>query len=68
LFSVERDRSTSLRIYDITGRLVETLIDEQLKPGEYEINWSGSSHSTGVYFVRLSSAEKTQTTKIMLLK
>jgi hypothetical protein len=68
LFSVERDRGTSLRIYDITGRLVETLIDEQLKPGEYEINWNGSSHPTGVYFVCLSSAEKTQTTKIMLLK
>ena len=68
LFSVERDRGTSLRIYDITGRLVETLIDEQLKPGEYEINWNGSSHPSGVYFVRLSAAEKTQTTKIMLLK
>ena len=68
LFSVDRDRNTSLRIYDITGRLVETLIDEQLKPGEYEINWNGSSHPSGVYFVCLSLAEKTQTTKVMLLK
>ena len=67
-FNVAAIRSSQLQIYDITGRLVEILIDEPLVPGEYSIQWDGSALSSGVYFARLTSDAKTKTIKMILLK
>jgi hypothetical protein len=71
-FSVETHRpdkiGTSLLIYDIMGRLVATLIDEQLQPGEYEVLWNASELSSGIYLSRLESGNIRQTRKLLLLK
>jgi hypothetical protein len=45
----------SLNIYDITGRLVETLIDKSQKPGIYQVLWDGNDQFSGIYFYRLES-------------
>ncbi len=58
----------ALKIYDILGREVTTLVSEDLKPGTYEIEWDGSNCSSGVYFYRLSSNEFTDTRKMVLVK
>ena len=50
-FSMETHSNVSLRIFDITGRLVESLINEPLFPGEHEITWHADLLSSGVYFV-----------------
>jgi hypothetical protein len=65
----------SLKVYDITGRLVETLVNGRQKPGVYEIRWNSrtgvSPVRSGVYFYQLStrSGEDVQTkfTKKMIL-
>ena len=57
-----------LNIYDVKGRLVESLVNKNLGPGEYRMKWNGVNQPSGVYFVYLYSVEKTQTTKMMLLK
>ncbi len=57
-----------LRIFDITGRLVETLVDEKMKPGTHEIIWNANRQSTGMYFVELRSGSFRQTQKMILLK
>ncbi|MCH7762154.1 MAG: leucine-rich repeat domain-containing protein [Candidatus Marinimicrobia bacterium] len=67
-FSVETVHVTSLQIYDITGRLVETLIHKPLALGEHEIVWNAGHLPSGVYFVRLQSGEFVESQKVILLK
>jgi len=59
---------TSLQIYDITGRNVATLINEQIDPGNYELQWNASDHPSGVYFSELISGSTRLTRKMVLLK
>ena len=68
IFSVETRLITSLQILDITGRLVETLVNDEMVPGEHEIVWNAGSHPSGVYFVRLESGEFVEKQKIVLVK
>ncbi len=67
-FSVEKSNLLSLRIYDITGKLVETLVNKTLSAGEYEIIWNASSHPSGVYYVQLVSGNNVQSEKVLLMK
>jgi endonuclease/exonuclease/phosphatase family metal-dependent hydrolase len=67
-FSVETFHATSISIYNLTGRLVETLVNERLLSGKHEITWNASSQPSGVYFVKLSNGESVQTQKLILLK
>ena len=60
--------SSLLQVFDITGRLVETLIDEHLKPGTHSVQWNASRFSSGVYFVHLESESFSQSQKVILLK
>jgi hypothetical protein len=57
-----------LQIFDITGRLVETLVNDEMVPGEHEIVWNANNHPSGVYFVRLESGEFVENQKVVLLK
>ena len=66
--SVETRHAVSLQIYDITGRLIETLIDEELGPGYNTIQWNANNFSSGVYFVRLEAGSFHNTQKVILLK
>ena len=63
-----RGVSTTLKIYDILGREVATLINENLSPGTYEVEWKGSNYPSGVYFYRLIAGDFNQTRKLVLIK
>ncbi|MBU36065.1 MAG: hypothetical protein CMG29_02490 [Candidatus Marinimicrobia bacterium] len=67
-FSVGTTDLLSLRVFDITGRLVETLVDDEINPGEYSFQWHAKNQPSGIYFVKLTSEQKSQTRKILLLK
>jgi len=58
----------SLKIYDITGREVATLISEKLAAGKYEYQWDASGLASGVYFCKLTTGKFTDTRKLILLK
>jgi hypothetical protein len=63
----------SLRVYDVTGRLVATLADGHRGAGEYRVLWQGRNASgkrvaAGVYFVRLSSPGFTKVQRLTLLR
>ena len=45
--------TTHLIIYDVLGREIATLINEQLQPGTYETEWDASNIASGVYFYKL---------------
>jgi len=67
-FSVETFHAMSLRIFDITGRVVETLINGEIPVGNHEITWNASRQPSGVYIVQLSNGTSVQTQKLILLK
>ena len=67
-FNIGSLQQTSLRIYDIQGRLIETLVQGKINPGFHTMTWDASEVATGVYFVELISGDKIKTRKIMVLK
>ena len=63
----------TIRIFDITGNLVKTLISEKQSAGQGIVRWDGQNDAqvilpSGVYFYRMSSADYTETKKIIFLK
>ena len=58
----------SLKVYDVLGREVATLVTEQLPPGRYTRQWNASGMPSGVYFYRLTSGEYVETKKLVLLR
>jgi hypothetical protein len=58
----------SLKVYDITGREIQTLVNEKLNPGTYEVTFDGSNFASGIYFYQLRSGDFIQTKKLILLK
>jgi hypothetical protein len=66
--SVVTGHDLSLRIYDILGREAATLVNEQLKPGTYQVEWDGTNFPSGVYFYRLQAGDYAETKKLVLLK
>jgi hypothetical protein len=72
LSSIGEGLGVRLVIYDILGREVAVLVNEQLKSGTYEVEWDGSNYPSGVYFYKLTivdaSAPLSITKKMMLIK
>jgi len=58
----------SLKVYDVCGRLVETLVDGRQKAGSYTVSWDASGISSGVYFYKLTTADRHCTRKMVLLR
>jgi len=67
-FSIPQSEMVSLNVYDITGKLVTTLINEQLNIGYHSIDWDGTNQSSGMYLVRMESGEYVETQKLLLVK
>jgi photosystem II stability/assembly factor-like uncharacterized protein len=57
-----------LKVYDILGREVQTLVNEQLQPGTYEVTFDGSNLPSGIYFYQLKAGDYIETRKMILLK
>ena len=57
-----------LKVYDILGREVSTLVDEEKIAGHYEATFNGSALASGVYFYRLRAGEYVNAKKLLLLK
>ena len=59
---------TTLIVYDLLGKKIQTLVNEQQSPGNYSVTFTASSLPSGVYFYRLQSGEYSATKKLMLIK
>jgi photosystem II stability/assembly factor-like uncharacterized protein len=60
--------NVNLKIYDVLGREVATLVNEEKPAGEYEVEFDGSSLTSGIYFYQIKAGEFLQTKKMVLLK
>jgi len=69
-FSIPKNTSgiTSLKLFDILGREVSTLINESLQAGTYEVLFDGSNLSSGIYFYKITSGDYAASRKMILLK
>jgi hypothetical protein len=67
-FDLPKQSDVKIIVYDLPGREVDALVNQQLKPGSYEIEWNAASHSSGVYFYRLTSGNNVMTKKMSLIK
>jgi hypothetical protein len=67
-FSLPQSEIVSMKVYDLKGRLVETLLNDFYNMGNHTITWDGSHQSSGMYFVRLESGEFIQIRKVVLVK
>jgi endonuclease/exonuclease/phosphatase family metal-dependent hydrolase len=66
---VEMEHATSLQIFDMNGRVVETLMNnELLHPGYYKLQWNATQHASGVYFIQLTNGMSSQIQKAVLIK
>ena len=68
-------RPLQLKVYDVLGREVAMLVNQQMQPGSYSVDWDAANYPSGVYFYRLvvgdnsnNGGEFTQTKKMLLIK
>jgi hypothetical protein len=67
-FTIANETNVKLKVYDLLGREVATVVNEQLKRGNYVKTFNASGLSSGIYFYHLSAGEFKQTKKFILLK
>jgi hypothetical protein len=67
-YSLPTTTEVTLSIYDITGRLVETLVNEVQQPGVHQVCWNRRTNPSGVYFYRLKAGELVETRKIVVVE
>ncbi len=60
--------NVKISVYDIQGREVQTILNEKLIPGIYEVNFDGSGLNSGVYFYRMSAGNYSETKKMIIAK
>jgi hypothetical protein len=58
----------TIKVYDVLGNEITTLINEEKQVGNYEVEFNGSGLPSGIYFYRLQAIEFTQVKKMILLK
>ncbi len=58
----------TIKIFDVLGNEIETLVNEEKSPGTYEITWNAVGLPSGVYFYQLRSGEFVETKKMLLLR
>ncbi len=67
-YSIPTEGFITLKIFDMLGREVETLINQNQKSGSYEIEWNANNQSSGIYFYQLKTSANIKTQKMLLLK
>jgi Secretion system C-terminal sorting domain/FG-GAP-like repeat len=67
-YSMSNQSLVTLKVYDILGREIKTLVNEEQSQGSYEVEFNGSKHSSGIYYFRLLAGEFMKTKKMILLK
>lgn len=67
-FSIPKKDYVDLRIYDILGREVKTLVSQPMEAGEYEVEFEALNMSSGFYYYRLKTGEYVSVKKMVLVK
>jgi hypothetical protein len=67
-YSLPKSGLVTIKVYDILGKEIATLINEEKSAGNYSVQFNGNSLSSGIYFYRMQAGSFVQTKKLVLLK
>jgi len=67
-YSIPKLSQVSIKVFNVLGSEVETLLNEEKSVGTYELDWNAANLPSGVYFYRLQAGDFVQTRKMILLK
>ena len=67
-FAIPKPGFTILKVYDVLGKEVATLVNEKLSAGSYEVDWDASNFGSGAYFYRLEAGDYVETKKMLFIK
>ena len=69
-YSISQNSFVNLKVFDLTGKEIATLVNGQLSPGNYTVNFNSNTYnlSSGIYFYRLVTANQVDVGKMFLLK
>ena len=72
-YTIDKPRHLTMKIYNINGELIKTLINETIPAGNHQVKWNGTNEfgekvSSGIYFSNIKSENFTSTLKMMMLK
>jgi len=68
IYSVPAAGGVELKVFDITGREISTLINSRQSAGSYTVAWDGSANPSGIYFYRLTVGAQSFTNRMVLMK
>jgi hypothetical protein len=67
-YGLSVDGNVSITVYDISGQVVEVLVDDYKYAGEYSLTWNAQNYSSGIYFIGMKANGSYFTQKLMLVK
>ncbi|KXK52409.1 MAG: Two component regulator propeller domain-containing protein [Chlorobi bacterium OLB5] len=67
-FDIPKSGLVKITVYDLLGREVTSLVNQQMQPGSYSVDWDASNYPSGVYFYRIETETFTDSKKMILLK
>jgi hypothetical protein len=67
-FNIPKRDNVTLKVYDLLGKEVATLVNEKLQAGTYEVKFDGSNLPSGIYFYKLESESFRETKRMILIK
>ncbi len=67
-FGIPKEVKVTLKVYDILGKEVATIVNQKLEPGYYKYEWNGVPFASGVYFYRLDAESFVKIKKMVLIK
>ena len=67
-FAIPELGFVSIGVFDVRGRKLATLANQNYQPGNYTVNWNASANATGVYFISLMISNTRLMQKVLLLK
>jgi photosystem II stability/assembly factor-like uncharacterized protein len=67
-FQISKAAYITLKVFDVLGREVKTLVNEYMNTGEHEINFDAGGLNSGIYFYKLTAGDFSETKKMLMLK
>ncbi|MCW3116169.1 MAG: hypothetical protein JWM28_251, partial [Chitinophagaceae bacterium] len=73
LFSVPQSGNVSMQVFDLSGRLITTLVNQKMQAGNHQLKWNandenGNAMSSGIYLLRLNTGSYSETKKLSVIK
>jgi hypothetical protein len=68
VFGIKKKGVYNLKIYDVTGKLLSEIFNQNFEPGEYKTDFHADNLSSGVYFYKIQAGNYVQTKRMVLVK